>query len=236
MMSEAGVLARLLPVLRALPLWIFIALALAGYAALFAPPFGGIDAQSFRQQWGVWCWLVAVIFTVFSLVRAIDLFVAGCRHRAARKRQRQLRRRLRRYRDLYLPLYEQLSGIYITTVSGYSAPKFRDRLRNAWNAAHYRGRGPIKASKAAWQNLFDKKFHTSGEVDYGGDFPLDALAAIAHRNLRISDPELLGLIAAARRDRIEEPIPSDALTEKDIKLYNWITTEHHRLKTLFFPD
>jgi hypothetical protein len=131
---------------------------------------------------------------------------------------------------VYLPLYEQLSNIYIDTFSGHRAAKFRDRLSNARDATHSRRRRPIAAARAAWRKLFDKEFVQRGEVAYGGTFPIDALKAIAYRNLAISDPTLLDLIVAAHRERIEGSISDSDLTEKDIKLYDWITAEHDRLK------
>ncbi len=38
-------------------LWIFVALAGAGYAALFVPGFGPVDIDAFQKEWGAWSWL-----------------------------------------------------------------------------------------------------------------------------------------------------------------------------------
>jgi len=39
-----------LSTLRILPVWLLAGLALAGYAVLFLPAFGGIDPAGFRTQ------------------------------------------------------------------------------------------------------------------------------------------------------------------------------------------
>ena len=56
-----------LSVLRTLPVWVLAGLALAGYAVLFIPAFGGIDPTGFRTQWGVWVWIEALVFSVLAL-------------------------------------------------------------------------------------------------------------------------------------------------------------------------
>jgi len=49
-----------------------IGLALAGYAFLFVPPFGGINIEPFRKGWGVLFWLEAILFSILSITRIID--------------------------------------------------------------------------------------------------------------------------------------------------------------------
>lgn len=77
-----------LSALRALPLWIILGLALAGYAVLFAPPFADVELAVFRRTWGVWVWVEAVFFTVLFVVGicdwAISAFSAHRRDQAAR--------------------------------------------------------------------------------------------------------------------------------------------------------
>jgi hypothetical protein len=68
---------RLLAVLHSLPLWLFVALAGAGYGALFLPAFGGADIVELRQQWAPYSWLDATIFTIFALTCAADLIAKG---------------------------------------------------------------------------------------------------------------------------------------------------------------
>jgi hypothetical protein len=73
-MSEisTSAISSFLAVLRSLPSWLLAAVALAAYALLFAPSFGGVDPSEFRTQWGVWIWSTAVAFTILALVRALD--------------------------------------------------------------------------------------------------------------------------------------------------------------------
>src|SRR5260370_36930742 len=101
---DARFLPRFLSVLNSIDLWLFIALASTGYAALFVPSFGGIDLVEFRKQFGAWCWLDAVVFSIFSIVRAADLVSKAAHTRAARRRRRQ--RNI--YLELYAPLYAEL--------------------------------------------------------------------------------------------------------------------------------
>ena len=61
-LSTAAV-GSFLSTLRTLPVWMLGGLALAGYAVLFAPAFGGIDPADFRIQWGVWVWIEALTFS-----------------------------------------------------------------------------------------------------------------------------------------------------------------------------
>jgi len=51
-MTDLNFTPRVLAALHSLPLWIFIALAGAGYAVLFVPSFGGVDIPGLRREWG----------------------------------------------------------------------------------------------------------------------------------------------------------------------------------------
>jgi hypothetical protein len=68
----AAVIGPLPSTLRALPVWVLAGLALAGYAVLFAPGFGGVDPTVFRTQWGVWVWIEALTFSILTIARGID--------------------------------------------------------------------------------------------------------------------------------------------------------------------
>ena len=81
-----------LSALRTFPVWLLGALALAGYAILFAPAFGGIDPAGFRTQWGVWAWIEALTFSILTIARAIDAGVTGYHvHRKNEDARRALR-------------------------------------------------------------------------------------------------------------------------------------------------
>ena len=54
-------------------------LALAGYAVLFVPAFGGIDPAGFRTQWGVWVWIEALTFSILALTRGLDTGLSAYR-------------------------------------------------------------------------------------------------------------------------------------------------------------
>ena len=81
-----------LSTLRTLPVWVLGGLALAGYAALSVPAFGGIDPAGFRTQWGVWVWIEALTFSMLTLARGLDAAVIGYRvHRKTLEARRALR-------------------------------------------------------------------------------------------------------------------------------------------------
>ena len=87
----SNVISSFLSTLRTLPLWLLGGLAIAGYAVLFLPAFGGIDPTGFRTQWGVWIWIGAVTFSILTLTRGLDLAVTGFH---ARRTAEQARRAL----------------------------------------------------------------------------------------------------------------------------------------------
>jgi hypothetical protein len=99
MSDFSGAIGPVLSALRTLPLWILIGLAFAGYAVLFAPAFGGINPEPFRQQWGVWVWIGAITFSILALARVLE---AGVSLYWSHKRTLAARRILR-----FVPLQRQ---------------------------------------------------------------------------------------------------------------------------------
>jgi hypothetical protein len=82
----------ILSALRTLPIWVLAGLALAGYAVLFVPAFGGIDPKSFRAQWGVAIWIEALTFSMLTVARALEVAVSSyLLHRKAPEARRALR-------------------------------------------------------------------------------------------------------------------------------------------------
>jgi hypothetical protein len=78
-----------LSALKALPHWVLVGLALAGYAILFVPSFGGIDIEPFRRQWGSWIWLESVTFTILTGARLVETAIVFYRHNRAEKSSRR---------------------------------------------------------------------------------------------------------------------------------------------------
>ncbi len=227
-MDNIGVVPRLLSALHSLPLWILIGFAAAGYAAIFVPSFGGIDLAAFKKEWGPWCWLDAITFSVLSVACAIDLFVKRSRSRARRRRQREEHR----YFKIYAPLFAELMKIHITMSSAMGAPRISQRAAYAWLKLR-----SIKkrraAIKAAWRALFDRKeIGPTGEVDYGGEFPIDEINRVVHLYLVYCDDELLGLVGRAVDTRMNDRSQSEELTADDIRLYDHIIAQRDRLKRM----
>ncbi len=85
-------LNKFLSELRTLPPWLLIGLALAGYAVLFLPAFGGIDPEPFRKQWGIWVWVEALVFSILAGMRILDAALTTYwDHRKAAEARRVLR-------------------------------------------------------------------------------------------------------------------------------------------------
>ncbi len=115
--SGVGAIGPFLSVLRTLPLWILIGLAMAGYAVLFAPTFGGISAEPFRQQWGIWVWVEAISFSVLSLMRIIDAAIRGYWLRKKASDARRVLRFVPLHRQCWWHLAKQQDDSYISQIS-----------------------------------------------------------------------------------------------------------------------
>jgi hypothetical protein len=226
MTTDIKDLPRLLSVLQSLPLWLFIALAFAGYGALFIPGFGGADLTAFRREWGWVCWLDAITFTIFSVTYAVDLLAKRIRIRA--KRMRRHEENL--YRNVYSPLYAELMKIQIITSSATLAPYLRQRAEKAW--AKFRAiKNKRIAIKIAWITLFDKQItKETGEVDYGGVFPIERINHVVHATLAYCDDELFRLTSRAVNNRKEEHINSGEVTYDDVLLFRHIIKQRDRLR------
>jgi hypothetical protein len=200
--------------------------ATAGYAALFLPAFGGVDLTDFRHQWGWLCWLDAVTFTILSAACTIDLAVKAARIRERIRRQRERNR----YFKIYAPLFSELMKIQITTSSATLRPYFSQRAERAWRKLRTTKRTRV-GMKVAWQALFDKQItKETGEVEYGGDFPIEEIDRMVHQKLTFCDEELLDLTSRAVIYRREERVSSGQLTYRDVLLYDHIVRERSRLK------
>ncbi|MDI1347131.1 MAG: hypothetical protein PSV22_24030 [Pseudolabrys sp.] len=118
-MSEGPVsaVAPFLNVLRTLQLWVLTGLALAGYAVLFLPAFGGVDVIPFRREWGVWVWVEAVTFTVLAVTRGVDAAVRAYRAYRQRIIGKPSLRLVPRHRQNWWHLAKQKDGSFITQIS-----------------------------------------------------------------------------------------------------------------------
>jgi hypothetical protein len=133
-------------------------------------------------------------------------------------------RELRRFSEIYAPCIGLFTTHHVTTVWSQAAPHFSQRLRNALDFAedsHWR---------RAFFALFDKQALTpSGEVEFGGDFPLDDITRILRGNEQFADDRLVSLVQRANRAQYEEMPRSSRLTTVDIELLEHIETEYAKL-------
>lgn len=94
-MTESGdsvnAIATFLSNLRSFPIWVLAGVAMAGYVVLFVAPVSNVNNAAFRNQWGVWVWIVAVTFSILALTRIADEIWQHTRALRARSANRPLR-------------------------------------------------------------------------------------------------------------------------------------------------
>lgn len=89
--------------------------------------------------------------------------------------------------------------------------------------------------KVAWRTLFDKRVtEETGEVDYGGGFPIGKIEQVVHSALAYCDESLVTLTLRAVNRRIEDQVGPGRLTGEDVRLYNHIVTQRDRLKKILY--
>jgi hypothetical protein len=213
---------------------LFIALAAAGYGALFLPAFGGADIVELRQQWAPYFWLDATAFTVFALSCAADLIAKGLSTHV-RTRNNHRRRLLRqRYFEVYNPLAAELLKIHITT-SSTAAPRLKVRLHDAWEDLHSYRRWRVGIRNAIRSAFNTKDSDPRGEVDFGGNFPIQVMRDLVQQNLTYCDQQLVELVVRSWSERIEHQIAPNELTANDVRLWDYVHEQHRRLKRAIVP-
>jgi hypothetical protein len=228
----SGAIAKALSAIKDFPLWFLIAIALSLIVFLSVPEFSGAVSQEART----WVTVAAVTAVIFAVSRFGSVVASHLNsYRAAAKTRRNVHEeRIRRfdlirYSTVYMPLFAQLFQIHIETTQSERAPKFQDRLQNSWDILSSRRRRAA-ALKAAWRALSDRQLRVSGEVLYGGQFPIEMLKDVVEQNLDACDDKLLKLISAADQSHIEAQFGYDEVTQEDIELHDYIMSEHARLK------
>ncbi len=168
--------------------------------------------------------VVGAVTAVLALLAAA--FAAGVRRgRETAIRALNDQRRRAKFERIYAPAYALFLTRHITTCTGRAAPYFGQRLKNAAERL-LEERRPVKAIKA----LFDEQeFEETGEVEYGGDFPLNEITELVERNSKYADGELGLLVARANRAKYEEYEGRDLLTKPELQLFYHIADEHKRM-------
>ena len=83
--------------------------------------------------------------------------------------------------------------------------------------------------RRALRAIVDRRASTSAEVEFGGDFPLEAIHSRVVANPALSGPILLDLVRRADRSRYEENCSAGMLTDDEYALFEHIHAEHQRL-------
>lgn len=105
-----------LSALRSLPHWVLVGLALAGYAILFVPSFGGIDIEPFRRQWGSWLWVESITFTILAGARIVETAIEFYRKDRAEKLGRRALRFVPLQRQNWWHLAKQQDDSFISQI------------------------------------------------------------------------------------------------------------------------
>ncbi len=223
-------ITNLAAALRVLPLWIFISLALSSFAILFLPTFGGADLREFRSHYSWIPWTLSVSMTIFAAVKICDESISWIFKGVAKSRQSRRTAAKYRYYEIFSPLIGQIIPLHIETSVAAGAPYLRHRVQNA-RLELLSGRSPIQRGKRAWSALWDRQeFAETGEIAFGGSFPIDRIRNIAFRNPSASGDKLISLVKASTKMRLENGWSDNYLSEDDCRLINYIFQEHERLR------
>lgn len=170
---------------------------------------------------------LAAVLAAFTLV-AGSFLVGRAFGRREMRREVSHERELKRYEEIYAPIVGMFARCHITTATFRRAPYLKQRLRNAnreLKARHY---------LAAGRALFDKQdSKRSAEVEYGHDFPLNAILSHLLGKEHFADPKLLGYVRYAHRIRCEVPPSENDLTEADLELFDYVYDEYTKLAKRF---
>jgi hypothetical protein len=223
---EATALAaskRALDALRAIPFYVIAAILLSAALIWTVPPFLAVIPEAARP------W-VPLALAIAAIVAACHLANSIASSFFKRRRVITERDRLRLV-HLYRPLTTLFLTRHVTTSTFVKAPRLTHRLENAWSElGRYRRR--MVGVKRAARALFDRLSSTSGEIEFGGGFPLAEIIKLVRRHAEHADAELLNLIARADRSRYEEP-GGDLLTDAELALFEYIERRHERLSRRF---
>lgn len=178
---------------------------------------------------------MSAFWTAVSAIVAVLLMLGGAYKFGAMQGYNKARRDLnsdreaKRLSEIYAPLFGMFTTCHVTTVPGRGAPYIRQRLRNAYDILTEELR-PMNALKA----VFDKQdLGTSGEVEYGGEFPLSKITAHLRGKEHFADRRLLLLVAKANRAQYENRPVTGELTDEDLRLFDHISSEHEELSRRF---
>lgn len=173
-------------------------------------------------------------WTAFAAIAAALSIAGGAyafgRNNGYRQAMRDLNneREAKRFAEIYAPMMGFFTTCHITTARGRGAPYLSQRL---WNAIEL-----VKEIKllGAFRALFDKQdLGTSGEVEYGGPFPLSAITKHLKGREHFADQRLIIFVAHANRSQHEDQPEGSDLTDADLALFNHVFRQHEILARRF---
>ncbi len=205
--------AKVLSALRDLPLWLLAGIAISLSLALFLPTLKSAMPAA------PWIAFFALLFAVLTVSRFMSIFMGQWMARRDAIRRREQRALTR----IYQPIYVLFLTRHVTGVSSVGARRLSDRLANAREAlGSFRSR---KAGvKAAFKAIFDKKEHTSAEIEFGGDFPLARIIEIVRANSSVADLRLMKLVRWADRSIYEDEHGGGLMTDAELELLNYVNS------------
>lgn len=212
-----------LEVLKSTPIWVLLGLSTIIVVIWWSPQFAQQLPPSLLPALPLVLFVTATL-AIFKLASTV-ITTWISRRGVAEARD------LARFENLYRPLIALFLTRHVTTSRGMGAPRLRHRLSNAWmELGAYRRRWV--GVKRACGALFDRQISMSGEVEFGGDFPLSEIVHLVRDNSNHASSELIRLVNRADRSRYEGPDFS-LLTDEELTLFTHIESEHHRLSSKF---
>ncbi|HEY3778371.1 MAG TPA: hypothetical protein VGL35_09965 [Rhizomicrobium sp.] len=210
---------KLIDVAKGAPAWLLIAIVLVLSVILAVPSFYALVPKGTRP-W-IPLALVAAGILAFCLLASLTTARVSEQRKNTRERDRQ------RLIGIYRPLVALFLTRHVTTCSSTGAPRLHHRIENAAHAlGHYR-RWTVGVRRA-FRALFDHQRSESGEVEFGGGFPLDKIVELTTTKAAVADGELLEHVRRAHRSQYGDP-RNGLLTEEEIALFYYIQREHERL-------
>jgi hypothetical protein len=111
-----GSILAILTALRTLPSWILVSLAIAAWIVISVRPFGGVNSEAFRQQWGEWVWIAAIGFSTLAIARLVDTGVQTYRAKRKEAAARRVLHFVPLHRQCWWHLAKQQDDSYVSQI------------------------------------------------------------------------------------------------------------------------
>lgn len=214
---------KLVSGLKDVPLWGLIAFAIIMLAVLGFPQLQAGLPPTARAMTPLAATGLLIVALCGSLARASSVWTSARSREAVHGRAQLL--------NIYRPIMTLFLDRHVTVSCAIGAPRLADRVRNAVGVMRARRRSAFALGPAI-RALGDRRVSSRSEVEFGGEFPLGEITAIAKGHPAEADPQLLRLLGRADRARCETPVRPGQMTDEDLALYEFVQSRHDRLSRL----